>query len=70
VAVRNKFDDMLDRMTEVSDADHMPIETRMERLERIVQTILLALVEKGSLPPKRRTTVPVEVTRIPHGSTL
>jgi hypothetical protein len=34
--VRNKFDDMLDRMTEVSDADLMPIEARMERLERIV----------------------------------
>lgn len=46
VAVRNKFGDMLDRMTEVSDADQMPIEARMERLERIVQTILLALVEE------------------------
>jgi hypothetical protein len=45
--VRNNFDDMLDLMTEVSDAGQMPIEARMERLERIVQPILLAVPGRG-----------------------
>ncbi len=44
------LDHVLDEMTEVIDADQTAIEARMERLERIVQLILLALVEGTKLP--------------------
>jgi hypothetical protein len=38
------FDDLLNEIMEISDDDQMQLEARVERLERIVQTLLLALV--------------------------
>jgi hypothetical protein len=49
--MRTPFDDLLNEITEVRDADQMRIEARMARLERIVQKLLLALVEKPEDDP-------------------
>jgi uncharacterized coiled-coil DUF342 family protein len=50
--LRDKFSDLLDQMTEVTDGGQMQLEARVERLERIVQTLLLALAEEARLPPE------------------
>jgi hypothetical protein len=42
---RKTFEDLLDDISEVRDADPARLEPRMARLERIVQRMLLALVE-------------------------
>jgi hypothetical protein len=43
--MRKPFDDLLDEITEARNADEVRLEPRVARLERIVQTLLLALVE-------------------------
>jgi hypothetical protein len=64
--MRTPFDDLLNEITEVRDADQMRIEARMARLERIVQKLLLALVEKpeddpivGIMPQKNTRDVEI-----------
>jgi hypothetical protein len=46
-----QFDDLLDEITEVrrnvAMSNDTPLEPRVARLERIVQTLLLALVEQA-----------------------
>jgi hypothetical protein len=64
------FDDLLDEITKVSDDDQMRIEARVERLERIVQTLLLALAEETKPPREEEDDRPGEMIRIPHGDTL
>jgi hypothetical protein len=48
-AMQDKFGDLLDEMTGVRE---MRLETRVERLERIVQTLLPALVEETKPSPE------------------
>jgi hypothetical protein len=43
--MRETFEDLLDEITEVRDADRTQLEPRLAHLERIVQGILLTLVE-------------------------
>jgi hypothetical protein len=46
--MRKPFDDLLDEMTELTDADEMQLEARVTRLERVVQKMLLAFVEENA----------------------
>jgi hypothetical protein len=43
--MRKTFENLLDETTEVRDTDPARLEPRVARLERIVQLMLLALVE-------------------------
>jgi polyhydroxyalkanoate synthesis regulator phasin len=45
--VRKPFDDLLDEVTEARQCTDESLEERIEALERIVQKLLLALVEEG-----------------------
>jgi hypothetical protein len=42
-----RFDDLLAEITGISDDDQMQLEGRVERLERIVHTLLVAFVEEA-----------------------
>jgi hypothetical protein len=64
--MRKPFDDLLNEITEVRDTDQKRIEARVACLERIVQGLLLALVEDGAEEPEADHIVEI----LPHGETL
>jgi hypothetical protein len=67
--MRKPLDDLLDEITEVrcnvAASNDTRIEPRVARLERIVQALLLALVEERIEEPKDDPIVEI----MPHGKT-
>ena len=65
--MQDKFGDLLEGMTGVHE---MRLETRVERLERIVQTLLPGLVEETKPSPEEDEDGLGKVVRIPGSDTL
>jgi transcription initiation factor IIE alpha subunit len=61
--MRKPFDDLLDEITEVRQHTDESLEERIEVLERIVQKLLLALVEERTEEPEDDAIVEI----MPHG---
>jgi hypothetical protein len=64
------FDNLLDEITEITDDEKMRIEARVERLERIVQTMLLALVRETKSSQEEGDDHLIKIVRLPRGGTF